>query len=82
MTKTTRFLTAPSAEGPDITIPVATIEGQGDGPTVLVVAGVHGSEYTGLEAVRRLHRSLDPEQLLYLSHPYRPNQTGPIPKPG
>jgi predicted deacylase len=63
MTKTTRFLTAPSAEGPDITIPVATIEGQGDGPTVLVVAGVHGSEYTGLEAVRRLHRSVDPEQL-------------------
>jgi predicted deacylase len=63
MTKTTRFLTAPSAEGPDISIPVATIEGRADGPTMLVVAGVHGSEYTGLEAVRRLHRSVDAELL-------------------
>lgn len=61
--KSTRFLTAESREGPEIQIPVATIEGASDGPTMLVVAGVHGSEYVGLEAVRRLHRTVDPAEL-------------------
>jgi predicted deacylase len=61
--KTTRFLTAPSAEGPEIRIPVATIEGDSDGPTMLIVAGVHGSEYVGLEAVRRLFHTVDPGEL-------------------
>lgn len=61
--KTTRFLTAESSEGPEIQIPVATIEGANDGPTMLIVAGVHGSEYVGLEAVRRLHHTIDPAEL-------------------
>jgi hypothetical protein len=60
---TTRFLTADSREGPEIRIPVATIDGAHDGPTTLIVAGVHGSEYVGLEAVRRLRRSVDPATL-------------------
>lgn len=61
--KSTRYLTAESREGPEIRIPVATIEGASDGPTMLIVAGVHGSEYVGLEAVRRLHHTVDPAEL-------------------
>lgn len=61
--KSTRFLTAESREGPEITIPVATVEGVEDGPTMLIVAGVHGSEYVGLEAVRRLHHTVEPGEL-------------------
>ena len=63
MTKSTRFLTAADPDGPEIKIPVATIEGRTDGPTMLIVAGVHGSEYTGLEAVRRLHHTVDADEL-------------------
>ena len=61
--KTTTYLTAESAEGPEIKIPVATVEGERDGPTLLVVAGVHGSEYVGLEAVRKLHHTVNPSDL-------------------
>jgi len=61
--KSTRFLTAESSEGPEIRIPVATIKGAHDGPTALIVAGVHGSEYVGLEAVRKLHHTVDPSTL-------------------
>lgn len=61
--KTTSFLTAESREGPEIQIPVATVHGEQDGPTMLIVAGVHGSEYVGLEAVRRLHRTVEPAAL-------------------
>jgi predicted deacylase len=61
--KSTSFLTAESLEGPEIRIPVATVQGDHDGPTMLVVAGVHGSEYVGLESVRRLYHSIDPADL-------------------
>src|SRR5581483_10949721 len=46
-----------------ITIPVATAVGAGDGPTLLVVAGVHGSEYVGIEATKRLFQWVDSAQL-------------------
>lgn len=63
MSKSTTYLTCESAEGPEVRVPVATVEGANDGPTLLIVAGVHGSEYVGLEAVKRLHHSLDPASL-------------------
>jgi predicted deacylase len=61
--KHTRVLTSESREGPEVRVPVATVEGAGDGPILLVVAGVHGSEYTGIEATRTLFRALDPASL-------------------
>ena len=61
--KHTRHLTCESREGPDVTVPVASVDGADDGPTLLVVAGVHGSEYVGIEATRRLFRELDPTKL-------------------
>jgi uncharacterized protein len=45
-----------------IPIPIAVLGG-GDGPTVLLAAGVHGDEYEGQIVLRRLLRTLDPSQL-------------------
>lgn len=43
-----------------IPIPVSVVNG-GDGPTVLITAGVHGDKYAGIAAVRQLIAELDPE---------------------
>lgn len=40
--------------------PYFSIAGAADGPTVLVTAGIHAAEYTGIEAAIRLGRALDP----------------------
>jgi uncharacterized protein len=61
--KQTRFLSAATPKDGEIRIPVATASGATDGPTLLVVAGVHGSEYVGIEATKRLYQWVDPEQL-------------------
>src|SRR5216684_8396964 len=43
--------------------PFIAIAGPADGPTVLVTAGIHAAEYTGIEAAIRLGRTLDPAQI-------------------
>jgi predicted deacylase len=40
--------------------PYLIIRGPSDGPTVLITAGIHAAEYTGIEAAIRLGRTLDP----------------------
>lgn len=40
--------------------PYLAIAGASSGPTVLVTAGIHAAEYTGIEAAIRLGRTLDP----------------------
>jgi predicted deacylase len=45
-----------------IPVPIAVLGG-GDGPTVLLTAGVHGDEYEGQIVLRRLLRTLDPARL-------------------
>lgn len=60
--KDTRYLTADSSEG-EIRVPVATVTGNADGPTMLAVAGVHGSEYVGIEATKRLFQWADADVL-------------------
>jgi hypothetical protein len=59
--KDTRYLTAESPHGEEIRVPVATVRGARSGPDVLMVAGVHACEYTGIEALRRLFARLDPD---------------------
>jgi uncharacterized protein len=61
--KETRFLTAGSREGPEVRVPVASVRGASDGPTLTVVAGVHGSEYVGIHATRLLYARTDPQAL-------------------
>src|SRR5216683_109493 len=40
--------------------PYIAIRGASDGRTVLITAGIHAAEYTGVEAAIRLGRTLDP----------------------
>lgn len=43
--------------------PYFAISGAADGPTLCVIAGIHGAEYPPIEAVMRFCRSLDPATL-------------------
>lgn len=43
--------------------PVITVSGARSGPVLFINAGVHGGEYPPIEAVIRLGRTLDPQQL-------------------
>ena len=45
-----------------IPIPIVQIK-NGDGPTILLMAGNHGDEYEGQVAVTRLAKALEPEQI-------------------
>ena len=43
--------------------PYVSIRGHGDGPTVGVTGGMHGSEYAGIEAVLRVAHAIDPSEV-------------------
>ncbi len=47
----------------DIEIPCIAVRGVADGPSLAIVAGVHGGEYPGPAAAIRLSRELDPARL-------------------
>lgn len=44
-------------------LPLVIIQGTRPGPTVAVVAGIHGAEYVGIETLFRLSRDLKPAEL-------------------
>ena len=46
--------------GDVLRLPVLVVRGANPGPTIAVLGGVHGDEYEGPYAVRRLYGSLDP----------------------
>ncbi len=46
-----------------IRFPVGTIRGAAEGPTLVVVGGMHGSEFAGIEAAIRLFNEVDPTLL-------------------
>lgn len=54
-----------AAETPtsSIRIPVAVINGEKPGPVLAVTAGVHGTEYPGIEAAQRLYQETLPSQV-------------------
>ena len=59
---------------PETFIPVSVIKGALPGPTVLMVAGVHGYEFAPILAAQRLADEIDPELLsgeLILSSEWR-----------
>ena len=47
-------LTVGGLSGGEVEVPYVDVRGAADGPHVTVVAGVHGTEYTSIAAVRRL----------------------------
>jgi predicted deacylase len=51
------------ATGEPIRFPVGTIHGAADGPTLLVLGGMHGSEFAGIEAAIRFFNEVDPQRI-------------------
>jgi predicted deacylase len=49
--------------GVRVELPIGTADGDRPGPTLLVLGGVHGTEYAAQEAVQRFWRDLDPSRL-------------------
>jgi predicted deacylase len=47
----------------NVVMPVGIINSGRPGPRVVISAGIHGSEYPGIEAANRLWRSLTPESI-------------------
>ncbi|HEY2915122.1 MAG TPA: succinylglutamate desuccinylase/aspartoacylase family protein, partial [Candidatus Angelobacter sp.] len=50
-------------EGQSYRLPMWLINGVGEGPTLVVTAGVHAAEYASIAAALELGRSLDPRSL-------------------
>lgn len=46
-----------------VDVPVIAINGSSDGPQVAITAGIHGAEYVGIEAARRVGMTIDPGQV-------------------
>jgi len=55
--------TSESFAGSHLLTPIAVIHGSRVGPSLCVVAGIHGDEVNGVDVVRRLLRRVDPEEL-------------------
>ena len=51
------------ADGGAVSLPVVTVAGRGDGPTLYLQAGIHGDELTGIAICREALQSLDPKQI-------------------
>lgn len=47
----------------DLEIPFFEFRGNFDGPSLTLIAGIHGCEYTGMAALRRFSAEIDPAQL-------------------
>jgi predicted deacylase len=50
-------------DGTDIFVPLMVVNGAEPGPILFLDSAVHGDEYEGSEAIRRLYRELDPARL-------------------
>jgi predicted deacylase len=60
------FQTLPVASTPDgseISIRLAVMKGLGEGPVLSVFGGVHGNEYEGPLAIRRVTKEVDPSEI-------------------
>ena len=51
------------ATGEPIRFPVGTVHGLETGPTLVVLGGMHGSEFAGIDAAIRLYNEVDPSRL-------------------
>jgi predicted deacylase len=54
------LVVAKRPDGTDIFVPLMVVNGAKPGPTLFLDSAVHGDEYEGSEAIRRLYRELDP----------------------
>ena len=68
-TKLRTYLPVPDT---NVKIPLTIINGDQDGPTLLITAGIHGGEYPGIAAAMELGRDIEPEHVagcLIMMHP-------------
>ena len=54
---------APRPDGGNWRLPLLTVIGAEDGPTLLVLAGVHGDEYEGIAAIPQVYKAIEPQAL-------------------
>src|SRR5262249_11013626 len=52
------------ADGSPVALAVLVVRGSAPGKTLLATAGVHGDEFEGMAALRRLYEELDPRRLV------------------
>ncbi|WP_171631852.1 succinylglutamate desuccinylase/aspartoacylase family protein [Paenibacillus plantarum] len=58
-----RLLLEDNSKEDEIWIPAFELAGAEDGPNLLILAGVHGDEYEGIETILRLFSAMQPEDL-------------------
>jgi predicted deacylase len=61
--KATGYLDAVERPASTVRWPVGLIHGATDGPKLSITAGVHGTEYVGMEAAIRSFHAIDPKQV-------------------
>lgn len=47
----------------DAQLPITVIDGKSPGKTILITAGIHGGEYTSIQAVQKLADKINPEEV-------------------
>jgi predicted deacylase len=62
-TKQRLYLDAFATPATTVTLPLLAVRGANPGPTLMMVAGVHGDEFEGPAAIYRLYDELDPTAL-------------------
>jgi predicted deacylase len=62
--RTECWLQSSSGAGMPIMVPALVARGAASGPALLAVAGVHGNEYEGMEAIRLVFADLDPTSMV------------------
>jgi len=50
----------PLPDGSMLRLPLLAVRGESDGPVISVLAGVHGDEFEGIQAIREVFAQLDP----------------------
>ncbi len=61
--KSTGYLEVPAGVDAATNIPVVIVRGTKPGPTIALVSGAHGTEYTSIIAIEKLISALDPSQI-------------------
>lgn len=56
-------IAVPAGVDPGYEIPVIVVNGARPGPTIALVAGLHGAEFAGIVALQTLSARLDPQQI-------------------
>jgi predicted deacylase len=52
-----------SIDGRSVPVPIIGVAGAEDGPRVAITGGIHGAEYVGIEAARRVGMTVDPAEV-------------------